>query len=66
MEQRDIIFKEQEVIDMIVSLGESLNTDVESSISIIQEVMDSLRRKLGVPMKPWWSLKQRKNEQDGC
>ena len=52
MEQRDIIFKEQEVIDMIVSLGESLNTDVESSISIIQEVMDFLRRKSGVPVKP--------------
>ncbi len=48
---RNITFTEQEVVDMIVSLGESLNTDSASSMVIIQDVIEELRRRLDVPAK---------------
>lgn len=46
---REVIFTEQEVIDLIISLNEANNTDITSSVGIINEAVASLRKKIDVP-----------------
>jgi hypothetical protein len=42
---KEIIFTEREVIDLVVALRESLNTDSASSVKCVEEVISDLRKK---------------------